>query len=81
MTCCRLFGLRRVIHAPCKAIVQATSGEMSMSDPLLFQPNAPLLPMGRVVAFATALPNCGWSASGRWCRVPAVSMSNTRPHA
>lgn len=59
MTCCHLFGLRRVIHAPCNAIVQATNSEMSMSDPVLFQPNAPLLPIGLVVAFATAVANWG----------------------
>lgn len=81
MTCCRLFGLRRVVHAPCNAIVQATNGEMSMSDPALFQPNAPLLPIGLVVAFATAVANWGWASSGKCLNVPAVSMSNTRPHA
>ena len=59
MTCCRLFGFRRVVHVPCNAIVQATNGEMSMSDPVLFQPNALLLPIGLVVAFATAVANWG----------------------
>gem|GEM_PF-1993276 len=60
MTCCRLFGLRRVVHAPCNAIVHEDNGEMSMSDPALFQPKAPLLPISLVVVFATAIATASW---------------------
>ena len=65
MTCCRRFGLRHVVHTPCNAIVQATNGEMSMSNPALFQPKAPLLPIGLVVAFATAVAQLGLGFVGQ----------------
>ena len=51
-----------MVHAPCNAIVYEDNGEMSMSmsDPALFQPKAPLLPIGLVVVFATATAAASW---------------------
>ena len=79
MTCCRLFGLRRVVHAPCNAIVYEDNGEMSMSDPALFQPKAPLLPISLVVVFATAIATASWGLGfvGQVLQRGGVPSSNT----
>ena len=68
-----------MVHAPCNAIVYEDNGEMSMSDPALFQPKAPLLPIGLVVVFATATAAASWGLGlvGQVLQRGDVSSSNT----
>ncbi|RGY42089.1 hypothetical protein DXA37_05585 [Bifidobacterium pseudocatenulatum] len=83
MTCCRLFGLHRVVHAPCNAIVHEDNGEMSMSDPALFQPKAPLLPIGLVAVFVTATAAASWGLGlvGRCFNATAYPRQTPPPQA
>ncbi len=54
---------------------------MSVSSSGRFHPKSPFLPMGRVVALAAACQSGCWPSSGRWVRVPSLSMSWRRPQA
>ena len=59
----------------------ALSGLMSVSSSGRFHPKRPFLPMGRVVALLAACQSGCWPSSGRWVRVPSLSMSWRRPQA
>lgn len=63
-----------MVHAPCNAIVHEDNGEMSMSDPALFQSKAPLLPIGLVIVFATATTAASWGVG------PRRAGASTRRH-
>lgn len=66
-----------MVCAPCNTIVHENNGEMSMSDPALFQPKATLLPIGLVAVFAIATASWGLGFVEQVLQRGGVPSSNT----